>query len=321
MATTYTVTANADALLNKTQTGKFLYLDAVLISRTITGDDTGQLPELQITGQFGHGTGEMLLPDLRIEISLDDKLWSGEILPEGMEGALNLPILQCEGRFGERGETGEILFGLQQLPGLTATGNFGPRMDDATLPDLRCSATGVGEEIVSLVRNNLPVLTCEARTGIRAASTLRLPTLSLSMSIDSDRWGTLNKRLTFPSISATISCDSWGGTLDRRLTFPTLTATGSDVPTGYVDAVIPPLKITATALSGAYGRLGVEDEYLPDLRITATATAEEFGSLSADLPTLTMQDVGTGVDGSAAADGTLTERSRFEDYILRFSRW
>jgi hypothetical protein len=304
MATTYTIVAPN--------------IDAVLYALIAETDAT--LPELQISAAMAsQGMTVGTLPDLQLDISLDDKIWSGEILPG--EERLPLPVLALEARFGERAETGDGSgWGLQDLPHLQATGHFAPRMDteeDHFLPLLECSAAATGEELLSLVRTTLPSLSLSARSGIRGNDDLKLPSLSLTIGIEGDSFGTLDKRLTFPAIDIEISADNWGGSLSRDLTFPSISATGFETPLMSMSGTLPGMRITASALSGAYGTL---DETLPDLRISATAWAEEFGTLDADLPTLTNQDWGGGSEGSAGS-GTLTNRARFNDYILRHSRW
>jgi hypothetical protein len=319
-----------------TYTDKYVNLDAVLFDRKIHGGGTLSdlevsssrtgartdapenpsatfLSELQIVASFrATMVVDASLPALECSASSDDRSNLDELLPE----------LQIEARFGERVTTGPNAWGENNLPSLGLTAGFGSRMESANLPDLGCAAIGTAPIFVSLVRNELPALECSARTGIRADSEMTLPALLVSVSIDTDRHGTLNKRLTFPALSATISSDSWrSGSLDRDLTFPLITATGFENPIGDLARNLPGLRLSAHAFSGSVGSLGVTDEYLPDLRISAYILSEVIGSVDASLPPITVQDFGSGVGNGSRSAGTLTNRARFDDYILRFSRW
>ena len=315
MATTYTVTVDLDAYLSEEKTVLAPALDAVLVSSGATLDE--KLSEMTITeGRFNSGMEPANLPVPTLEISLDDKIWSGSIMPEG-GGPLDLPTMSLSASFGERAESGDTVFAQAQLPLLESTGNFAPRMDSQDLPDLRCTAAVTSIELLALVRNTLPSMTLDARSGLRGSADLKLPTMSVTMGVEGDARGTLSKALTFPAIAGEITGDGWGGTLDKDLPVPTITATGTETPLMSMSGTLPGMQITATAVSGMFGTLS---ETLPDLQITATALSEEFGTLAANLPTLTNQDWSGGSEGSAGS-GTLTNRARFDDYILRHSRW
>ena len=310
MATTYTVTVDLDAYLSEEKTILAPILDAVLVSAGASVDS--KLPEMLIAeGRFCSNMESANLPVLTLEISLDDHIWTSELTPA------YIPTLSLSASLGERGETGDTVFGQAQLSALEGSGSFAPRMDSQELPDLRCTAAVTSIELLQLVRTTLPSMTLDARSGLRGSADLKLPTMSVTMGVEGDARGTLTKALTFPAIAGEITGDDWGGTLTRDLPVPILTATATETPLMSVSGTLPGMRITATALSGMYGTLS---ENLPDLQITATALAEEFGTVDANLPTLTNQDWSGGSEGSAGS-GTLTNRARFDDYILRHSRW
>jgi len=299
-------TLGIDALLNEEGKSGFSFIDAILIT-TEHGILDENLPDLQLTANISGGRLDANLPDLQLTGQFGENAWTGDRGTE--EWGLNLPDLRLDATFGERIELDE------DIPGLELEARFGLRLDDPELlPDLRLSASASWETFLSL-DENLPQLTLNAgRSG--GQCDVRLPNLTISATFSTDITGGLTKDLTFPTLSASMILP-YTGILSKALTFPTISASATGSYIGTLSANLPGLQITATAYVGGVGTL---DATLPNLQITATGIASETATLDANLPALQMGAVASG-DTGGQTGGVMSNKNRFTDYVMRYSRW
>jgi hypothetical protein len=200
-----------------------------------------------------------------------------------------------------------------RLPGFQITAAAGARLDDAALPVLACSATISIEDKTLSVDEKLPVMSLSANVGAKLDKTL--PAMQVTASIIDANRGYLDRKIPPLSISATGS-SSIIGTLTKDL--PPLEIAATAIGSGNItlDAKLPTLKITASVLPGGIANLAADLPAVKAVALTGTATTL---TLTATLPTLVMRGIGTGVDSPQGAKAV--NESRFDDYLLRYSRF
>lgn len=251
------------------------------------------LPTIGIEAQGGEVIGvDATLPDLECEARLADY------------GNLDkwLPGLEIEAQAGERADLDA------KLPDLELEVRMGARADDLDLPALKIDAV-LNEGQVGSLDKLLPGIRCEAFVGANLDSTL--PDIELQGEIIFDLLADLDKTLPGLKIEAT-GTHSGAGTLDKDIPMLLVEGEISCDPVITLEKVLPGTTCAAHALaSGA-----TLDKRLPAFVIEATGDiSAASGTLDKYLPAVIMAGEGYGTGG-----GYVTDKSRFADYILRYSR-
>ncbi len=233
----------------------------------------------------GEGTG-----GLNVHLDIDASLPA--VRGEGVIGTparldADIPTVSCEAQGGSRGE-------------------------DGILPAIKCEGV-IGSVYVGRLDSMLPGIRCEAYCGSRLDE--RIPTISCEGEIIFPVLGDLDKRL--PGITCEAAGSGGpGAVLDKDI--PVIECEGviSCDPLIILDATLPGIRF-----SGSLRLAGSSlDERIP--AVIGEASAYESlvaGTLDAMLPAIIMEGSGYGGDGSSG--GTVSDKSRFTDYILRYSRW
>jgi len=255
------------------------------------------LPALTIEAQGGEVIGvDATLPDLEIDARVADY------------GNLDkwLPGLEIEAQAGERADLDA------KLPNLEIEVRMGARADDLDLPALEIDAV-LNEGHVGSLDKLLPGLQCEASMGARLDATL--PDMELQGEIIFDLLADLDKTLPGLKIEATGS-DSGNGVLDAGIPMLLVEGEISCDPVTTLEKILPGITCAAHAFaSGA-----TLDKRLPTLGLVATGDiSAASGTLDKYLPAVIMTGEGYGT-GDGTGGGYVTDKSRFDDYILRYSR-
>jgi hypothetical protein len=199
------------------------------------------------------------------------------------------------------------------LPGLMLEMRAGARLSK-WLPALDLTAEGHGATSMRLT-GRLPDLRCDARTGIRARTTLRLPVLTIEATglAGSGTGASLDK--TLPGLTIEAHGERRGaGDLAKNLPALTINATGMRDEWAELAEMLPTLMISATGHRDQSGSL---NENLPALQLSARGVASSM-QLVADLPTLVMTAPPDGATGGGP--GSLTDQGRFDDFVMRYAR-
>jgi len=280
-----------------------------------------------------HALGWAPLPQMTIDAASQcDNLMTADV-PfleiEAQGGELigvdaNLPAIESDSRVADWGVLDEWITGLEieaqagerltldaTLPSLEFEARIGVRGDDLTLPLLEIDATLLQGHIGSLDRL-MPGMGCEAFVGANLDSTI--PDMELDAAITVIAVGTLDKTIPGLEIEAT-GVHAGNGTLDIKL--PTLLLEG-DIgcdPYTSLDEILPGINCAATA---RYSGMTL-DKRIAAITITATGKiTAASGTLDSDCPPVIMS--GEGYGGSGTGGGYVTNRGRFDDYLLRHSR-
>jgi hypothetical protein len=225
-------------------------------------------------------------------------LWTDPLSPP------KLPTMECEAQCGVRINMPE---GGLYLPGIAVEARAGSRAE-GNLPIMEISAAGTHTTHMS-VDGVVPVPSLSARTGVRGG-TMRLPTIGIS------------------AVSRYFSA-----TLDRRLPGITVSASAYGDNTASLDVSLPALQIAMSMLGDMNMSL---DANVPPPRLTATGYTERTMSLSGLLPAIEATASGgnnsmtlyanlpppvmAAVTGEGPGGGVIQDASRYDDYVLRYSR-
>jgi hypothetical protein len=235
-----------------------------------------RLPSLQSSGRFAARVSGKLptLSTVKYTDALD------EICDvNGLEivSADNLQI--CGFHTGTRMIAGNVLSLNKKLPEVSATGQFGARLN-SSLPSLQGQAEMSGETLMSLSKK-LPSLQAQGQFGLRLSQ--KLPVIFLESSVTSGNVLSLNKKL--PEVSAT---GQFGARLkDSTLPHLECTAEMSGEALMSLSKKLPTVE--------AQGRFGLRlNSKLPSVSLEATATTGNVLSLTKNLPAVS----GVGVFGA-----------------------
>jgi hypothetical protein len=236
----------------------------------------------------------------------------------------NLPAFKIEGRFNE---TGRLDSELVRLPGVQMVeGRFGirsgvslDRLSESTLklPEITLEASGLSGVTITMGFNKLPTIVEWIDSDMRFGQNLdaKLPWLEITAAFAGEFFFSVDASLPGVKCEATITVPV-GMYLDARLPAFTIDTNHTISRNYQLDVMLPALKIEAYSYGG-YG--AVLDALLPAVLSEADATADDLLTLDAVLPTVIMAAVGTGI-GTDGLPGVMIEETRFDDYVLRYSR-
>lgn len=238
--------------------------------------------DMYIEGRSPSGYG--WLTDLRIDAATDIRTLE-------VDGGLS--DLQCEGHMGASTRVDELdpLY-LPELQGEGAISEDPVISLDATLSPLE----GEGS-FGAFLDERLSELRVEAEvSGVGGISVdVWLPGLEIEASVISETFLSLDKNLTFLIPDAYIQ-----ESLDLQL-----------------DSILPGLVLAGRMLLGTVLTL---DATLSDLQGEATVLSETYLSLDGYLSPLVVV-IADGEEGGDGQKSSVSEDDRFEDYIMRYSRW
>jgi hypothetical protein len=236
-----------------------------------------------------------------------------------------LPTIECEGQSGQRGELDSQY---AYLPNPDIEGYFGARTGISgdtvhesalKLPEFTIEATGLAGGALILERY-LPTIIEAVDWDMRFGQTLdqMLPEIRIDAEFAGEFFITVD--VTLPGVlceaTVTVPVTAW---LDAKLPAITIDTNHTISRFYQLDAALPAFKIEAFSYGGPGATL---DEWLPTVRMIAgdsEVIADDLLTLDATLPTVVMGAVGTGV-GVDGLPGGIIEETRFDDYVLRYSR-
>jgi hypothetical protein len=229
----------------------------------------------------------MELVHCSLDASLPAVIGEASISP-GLSLDAKLPAISCEAYGGSIAEG--------ELPAIECEGVIGSvtvgRLD-RMLPGIRCEAY-----CGSRLDRKIPTVSCEATASGPTLCWLdkELPGVTCIATGSGGPGATLNKDIPVLKCEGVISCDTVI-TLDKHLPGIRCIASGRRAGSK-LDARVPAI-------------IGDEDNFLSESLVHAT--------LDAMLPAIIMAGEGYGGDGNGG--GSISYRSRFTDYILRYDRW
>lgn len=290
---------------------KELSLDAIIVGDdTLTGDMTG--PSISATIRVGfRGAGTLSTP--RCSGVIDTHLWTGDGRADG-DYTLSLPVPTLDASISY---SYPVVMSLEEnLPGFDLEVRFGLRNTiSLKLCDLECASIINQEYALRASSCKLSNLQLSGRMGSRLDATLPSPTIDASAS--GLKYIRLSRSIAPLTLDAAMSSD-WGTalSLDRDLTFPGFAGQVSVQVVLNLDQ-----KISGLLLDGDMSEDGSLSlmETLPVLQLSATGGGDQL-SLDEYLPILRMSAYGSGIGQGGIGGGSMTDTSRFDNYILRYSR-
>jgi len=288
-------------------------VDTVMLLLEISEFDS-VLVEEYFLGYTGLALDDGVLSDLQIDAAMGVNLWMDPPdVVRTVDGAYGwLSDLQIEAAMDIR--TLELDEGLSDLQ-IEAYMGASTRVDDLDplyLSELRGEG-GIYEDPVISLDATLSQLEGEGYLGAfldERLSELRIEAgISGVEDISADVW------LPGLEIEATIISETFLG-LDKRLTFPVADAYIQESLDLELDYILPGLVLAGSILLGTVLSL---DSTLSELQGEATILSETYLSLDGTLSPLVISIADS--RGGGGAKGSVLEEDRFEDYIMRYSRW
>jgi len=218
-----------------------------------------------------------------------------------------LPAIKCEAYISAHGDLDA------KLPTISCEAQCGSYVD-GKLPTIKCEGE-IGSVIVGRLDGVLPGIRCEAYCGARLDK--RIPTVSCEGEITFPVLGWLDKDIPGITCEGAISGGA-GAWLDKDI--PVIRCEGiiSCSPIIYLDETLPGIRGLAT---GRWCGAAL-DARIPAVRSDEDDTISEtlvHCTLDAKIPAVIMAGEGYGGDGDSG--GSISYKSRFTDYILRYNRW
>ncbi len=248
----------------------------------------------------------VLCPHVYDEVTVDDEptVWTMHIYTN--PAGLYRPLWTLEASFGD------VLVLNEQMPVRDCEGYFGSRLVK-NIPGRTLEASVTIHPVMNL-SEKMPAYRIDASFGSRLVE--KIPVWEAELEISYPEFATLRKTMPGWKIEATMIPGGWMK-LEKWIPMWSLEGSIKEEDILRLDERMPVWKGEASALAGVAMEL---DERWPVWDIDASLFSGNM-TLDVSMPAWLMDGVGTGDDTSGAgAGGSMTDKTRFTDYILRYER-